>query len=194
MKKHWVTLLLFCGLGVGSFAYGQGMPKGKPTLKSLGVSDYRLILQGPPTLGPMLPTEVNQGTKVNITLCVNLVPFFFPGAPARPDFLTEGFMVKVKNDSPLYKAGIRTGDILTFIEEKWAARIECDKLDKILEGGLKGNGFAVLQFRHFEPDFWTTTVLLGEDPLARMSREQSENRRRSQPWLIDKEVIIINWK
>jgi membrane-associated protease RseP (regulator of RpoE activity) len=115
-----------------------------------------------------------------------------PGHPVQDNAIPTGWIVWVEKDSPLYKAGFRTGDVLTGVGKKEYLPMDED-LSDLLESNMAKEGQLLLKIRHFRDGFWRK-----EKPCAEKDRRPIGDQLRhprpqppEEPWYNDREVILL---
>jgi hypothetical protein len=75
-----------------------------------------------------------------------------PGKPAMESVLPNGWMIWVEEGGVLYRAGFRTGDVITVIGGKEYQVF--DDFAQLLESALQKDGHVLLRIRHFREGYW----------------------------------------
>jgi hypothetical protein len=159
---------------------GTSPPISEQEVNRLGITGTTYFVTTPI---PFPAESRGRGTAKGNHLTDRLVEVLWPGWPARMDLLPTGWIIWVKEGSPLYKAGIRTGDVITRIGAKRSLTIE-DEIGPLLTKNLSTKECVVVGIRHFREGFWTTKRCKGKKQPGNTVTSSSAS------WYQDHEILL----
>lgn len=106
-----------------------------------------------------------------------------PGHAEKPELLPGGWLIWVEKDSVLYKAGLRTGDVVTNVGSSEIFRMDQELPDLLKKNAVKGK--VQLQVRHFRAGFWRKKPVVNRRGIIPKDEES-----KRPPWYKDRTVRV----
>jgi len=108
---------------------------------------------------------------------------FMPAYPARATLIPRGRMIWVDEGSVLYKAGLRTGDVITAVGSDEVLKVGQELAEVLNKNEVKGK--VQLRVRHFREGYWVK-----ERPAAPQGILSDVDESKMPPGYEDREISV----
>ena len=156
------------------FADHEGKPTSKDRLSQLGITDTLL------NCNIIVPYKLPEGEEVKEPAPGPMLKPFLRGKPISLTF-PDGFLLRIREGSPLHKAGFRTGDVLTRVD-KLVTSIMAEDLKDYVTKRLNEKRPINFVIFHFDERFWHPD----QD-----NDDRTSGKALEPPWGSHKEILLL---